>query len=262
MRILDDVPFAVDAEEVFRRLHLDSRSQYADEVNALIDQVGQLARPRALYEVAFVEERSAESVVIGEATTDLERVLERGSGPHPPPPHERPRAGGSGAQEGRARFVSKVLRANLDEVERVFPYVATCGQELDAIPIAGDDIFGQFCRDTLKEMALHAAMAHLITHLKEAYSLETLVSMNPGSGDINVWPIQQQRELFAFFGDVPESIGVILTDSCLMVPNKSVSGLFYPSEDGFQSCQLCHREKCPNRRAPFDPHLWEERLGS
>jgi hypothetical protein len=257
MRILDDVPFAVDAEEVFRRLHLDSRSQYADEVNDLIDQVGRLARPRALYEVAFVEERAAESVVIGEATRDLERALEQGSAP---PPERRP-ADGSDAQQGRARFVSKVLRANLDEVERVFPYVATCGQELDAVSIESDDVFGQFCRDHLKEMALRAAMAHLVTHLKESYSLETLVSMNPGSGDINVWPIQQQRELFAFFGDAPESIGVVLTDSCLMVPNKSVSGLFYPSEDGFQSCQLCHREKCPNRRAPFDPHLWEERLG-
>ncbi len=262
MRILDDIPFSVDAEEVFSRLHLDSGSQYAGEVNALIDQARQLARPRALYEVAFVEEKAAASVVIGEATRDLERVLEQGSGPRRPPPPRRPRAAGSGEQEGRARFVSKVLRANLDEVERVFPYVATCGQELDAISIESDDIFGQFCRDTLKEMALHAAMSHLVTHLKEAYARETLASTNPGSGDINVWPIEQQRELFAFFGDVPESIGVVLTDSCLMVPNKSVSGLFYPSEDGFQSCQLCHREKCPGRRAPFDPHLWEERLGS
>jgi hypothetical protein len=262
MRILDDVPFAVDAEEVFSRLHLDAGSQYAGEVNSLIDQAGQLARPRALYEVAFVEERAAESVVIGEATRELERALEQDSG-HRPPPAPRPAAeDGTDAQEGRARFVSKVLRANLDEVERVFPYVATCGQELDAIPIASDDVFGQFCRDTLKEMALRAAMAHLVAHLKESYSLETLVSMNPGSGDINVWPIEQQRELFAFFGGAPESIGVVLTESCLMVPNKSVSGLFYPSEDGFQSCQLCHREKCPGRRAPFDPHLWEERLGS
>jgi hypothetical protein len=260
MRILDDIPFEVDAEEVFRRLHLDARRQYAGEVDALIDQARQLARPRALYEVAFVEERAEESVVIGEATRELERALEQGSGGRSPPPP--PHADGSDAQGGRARFVSKVVRANLDEVERVFPYVATCGQELDAIPIARDDVFGQFCRDTVKEMALHAAMSHLVTHLKGTYSLETLVSMNPGSGDINVWPIEQQRELFAFFGDAAQSIGVTLTDSCLMVPNKSVSGLFYPSEDGFQSCQLCHREKCPGRRAPFDPHLWEERLGS
>jgi hypothetical protein len=262
MRILDDVPFEVDAEEVFGRLHLDAGSQYADEVIALIDRARQLARPRALYEVAFVEERTAESVVIGEATRDLERALEQDSGHRPSSPPRPASENGCSAREGRARFASKVLRANLDEVERVFPYVATCGQELDAIPIARDDVFGQFCQDTVKEMALRAAMSHLVTHLKESYSLETLVSMNPGSGDINVWPIEQQRELFAFFGDAPESIGVVLTDSCLMVPNKSVSGLFYPSEDGFQSCQLCHREKCPNRRAPFDPHLWEERLGS
>jgi hypothetical protein len=262
MRILDDVPFAVDAEEVFSLLHLDAESQYADEIHVLIDRARQVARPRALYEIAFVEERAAESVVIGEATRDLERILARGSAGDRPPSDGPPGADTSPARQARARFVSKVLRANLDEVERVFPYLATCGPELDAISIARDDIFGQFCRDTLKEMALHAAMSHLVTHLKEAYSLESLVSMNPGSGDVGVWPIQQQRELFAFFGDAPDAIGVVLTESCLMVPNKSVSGLFYPSEDGFQSCQLCHREKCPGRRAPFDPHLWEEKLGS
>jgi hypothetical protein len=262
MRILDDVPFEIDAEEVFSRLHLDSRSQYASEVNAIIDRARQLACPRAVYEVGFVEEKGADSVVIGGSTRALERALEQGSSRRRSPPPHPSTVGASGAQEGRARFVSKVLRANLDEVERVFPYVATCGRELDDIPLAANDIFAQFCRDTLKEMALHASITHLVSHLKESYALETLASLNPGSGDINVWPIEQQKELFAFFGNVQESIGVVLTDSCLMVPNKSVSGLLYPSEDGFQSCQLCHREKCPGRRAPFDPHLWQEKLGS
>ncbi len=246
MRILDDAPFEIDAGDVFRQLHLDSRSQYAEEIHGVIERATQLARPRAVYEVAFVEERGDESVVLAEATRELERTLGQGSG----------------SRAGRARFVSKVLRANLDEVERVFPYVATCGRELDLLPIDEDDLFGQFCRDVIKEMALHAAMSHLVSHLKEAYLLDELASMNPGSGDVNIWPIEQQRELFAFFGDAPEEIGVLLTESCLMVPNKSVSGLFYPSEHGFQSCQLCHREKCPNRRAPFDPHLWAEKLGS
>jgi hypothetical protein len=262
MRILDDVRFEIDPEEVFSRLHLDTGSQYAGEIHAIIDRASQLARPRAVYEVAFVEERNSESVVIGEANRNLEDALGQDSGGPPPIPAQRGNPGDLGPQEGRARFVSKVLRANLDDVERVFPYVATCGPELDSIPVANDDLFGQFCRDTIKEMALHAAISHLVTHLKGAYVLDTLVSMNPGSGDINVWPIEQQKNLFAFFGDVQESIGVVLTDSCLMVPNKSVSGLLYPSEHGFQSCQLCHRQRCPNRRAPFDPHLWEERFGS
>ena len=193
---------------------------------------------------------------------ELEQALEPHSGQHRSPTPALVGVSDADSRAGRARFVSKVLRANLDEVERVFPYVATCGPELDSIPVAKDDLFAQFCRDIVKEMALHAAISHLVTHVKDSYALDELVSMNPGSGDINVWPIEQQKNLFAFFGDVRESIGVVLTDSCLMVPNKSVSGLLYPSEHGFQSCQLCHRQKCPNRRVPFDPHLWEERFGS
>lgn len=262
MRILADFPFEIDVEEVFRRLHLDPHKRYAGEIRALIERARPLARPRAGYEVAFVEEKGVDSVVIAEAAQEPEQALEKGpDGSRPPPP--RPRSvGDSGSLGGRARFVSKVLRGNLDEVGRVFPYVATCGPELDSIPIADDDIFGQFCRDTIKEMALYAAIAHLDSYLKEAYALKKLVSMNPGSGDVEVWPIEQQKELFAFFGNVQQSIGVFLTDSCLMVPNKSVSGLLYPSEHDFASCQLCHREKCRGRRAAFDPHLWEERLGS
>jgi hypothetical protein len=262
MRILDEFCFEISAEEVFGRLHLDPQSHYADEINALIDRARQLARPRAAYEVAFVEERGDDSVVIAEATRELEQALEQDPGRRRSPPPQPPDANDSGPRAGRARFVSKVLRSNLDQVERVFPYVATCGRELDAIPIEADDIFGQFCRDTIKEMALHSAMANLVGHLQETYALEKLATMNPGSGDVNVWPIEQQKELFAFFGDIPGSIGVALTDSCLMVPNKTVSGLFYPSEHDFQSCQLCHRESCPNRRAPFDPHLWEEKIGT
>ena len=50
-------------------------------------------------------------------------------------------------------------------------------------------------------------------------------------------------------------MGVRLTDSFLMVPNKSVSGIFFPAEVTFTSCQLCQRGVCPGRRAPFDPKL-------
>ena len=262
MRILDDIPFDIQTDEVFSRLHLDTQGPYADEINALIDRARQVARPCAVYEVAFVREKGADFVVIAEAAEELEQALEQGASRRRSPSPEPQSVGDSGLQQGRARFVSKVLRANLDEVGRVFPYVATCGRELDTIPVDGDNVFGQFCWDTVKEMALYAALAHLTTHLKEAYSLDGLATMNPGSGDANVWPIEQQKELFALFGDVQELIGVVLTDSCLMLPNKSVSGLFFPSESGFQSCQLCHREKCPGRRAPFDAHLWQERLGS
>jgi len=98
---------------------------------------------------------------------------------------------------------------NLDGVEQVFAYVATCGRELDSIPLAASDIFGQFCRDTIKEMALWTAIAHLHEHLTETYGLQRLVTMNPGSGEANVWPIEQQRQLFALLGNVEAAIGVV-----------------------------------------------------
>jgi hypothetical protein len=82
--------------------------------------------------------------------------------------------------------------------------------------------------------------------------------MSPGSGDVDVWPIEQQKQLFGIFGDTQALIGVRLTDSCLMVPNKSVSGIRFPTEITFRACRLCHRENCRGRSAPFDEALWKE----
>jgi hypothetical protein len=66
-----------------------------------------------------------------------------------------------------------------------------------------------------------------------------------------VWPIEQQRSLFALFGDVEALIGVALTESYLMLPTKSVSGVYFETDQSFISCQLCTREACPGRRAKY-----------
>ncbi len=75
--------------------------------------------------------------------------------------------------------------------------------------------------------------------------------MNPGSANYDVWPIAQQRPLFALFGGATDDIGVRLTESHLMVPDKSVSGVMFTSSSGYVNCHACDRENCPNRRAPF-----------
>ena len=82
-------------------------------------------------------------------------------------------------------------------------------------------------------------------------------TMAPGS--LSNWPLPQQRPLFDVLGDVQGIIGVELSDSFLMTPNKSVSGVRFPTEEGFASCQLCPREGCPNRRAPYDQTLYERK---
>lgn len=42
------------------------------------------------------------------------------------------------------------------------------------------------------------------------------------------WPLTQQQPLFTLLGDPEASIGVQLTDSLLMIPNKSLSGSGLP----------------------------------
>jgi len=67
--------------------------------------------------------------------------------------------------------------------------------------------------------------------------------------------MEEQRKLFALLGDPVKEVGVELTESCLMIPVKSVSGIWFPAKIDFENCQLCSRENCPGRRAPYDENL-------
>jgi hypothetical protein len=212
MNVLDDIPFRLDETAFLRLTRLDSLSG----VQGLLDLALPAARPKAAYKVCYIDRRSADSVEI----------------------------------EGRV-FTSEVLARNLEAVERVFPYVATCGTELDPLEDSCPDLFARYCLDVLKELVLGAARAHLLEHLRVHYGASRLSSMNPGSGDARLWPLGQQRPLFGLLGDVEGAIGVRLTPSLLMQPNKSVSGILFPSEVHFESCQLCTREGCPRRRAVY-----------
>ena len=219
MRILDEIDFDIDPDEVLHRAHLtEADADITQGVRELIEQAQQVARPKAVYEVCYVENKRPDSVELAGIT-----------------------------------FTSRVLRVNLDQVERVFAYVATCGTELTEISAPGGDMLPDYCLDVIKEMALRAALVHLRDCLKARYALGQTSSMNPGS--LEDWPITQQKELFGIFGDVEQLVGVRLTESFLMIPTKSVSGIIFPTEIKFQSCQLCSRERCPNRGARHDPEL-------
>lgn len=115
----------------------------------------------------------------------------------------------------------------------------------------------EFWWDLIKTQLLGAANRHLSNHLHHRFRLGKTATMRPGSGDATVWPIEQQKGLFALLGTVQEELGVRLTESCLMMPNKTISGIMFAAETDFRSCEVCHREVCPSRHAPFNEALWE-----
>jgi hypothetical protein len=80
--------------------------------------------------------------------------------------------------------------------------------------------------------------------------------MAPGS--LSDWPIEEQGPLFGLLGDVKASIGVRLTRNLLMLPAKSVSGFYFPTEVSFYSCQLCPRKRCESRKAKYNKAMADE----
>ncbi|MFC2025735.1 vitamin B12 dependent-methionine synthase activation domain-containing protein [Chloroflexota bacterium] len=222
MEILTQIPFTLDTESLSTKYRIESGSGNALQFKDLLENAHQLANPKAVYKESFIYSKEQDSVSVDGVT-----------------------------------FKSRALRANVDQVEKVFPYVVTCGRELDQIQVRSSDLFKRFLLDEIKAAILESCQAYLNDYLDSRYGLIKTASMHPGSGDVDVWPIQQQSELFTLLGDVYDAIGVELTESFLMIPTKSVSGIRFATQKDFESCMLCHREVCTERSAPFDQILWD-----
>lgn len=211
MERLGNIPIELDPGEIKKKLRHDS----SEEVQGLIETAQPLIKARAVYKVCYIETRL-------EGAVELDGV----------------------------RFTSRVLRTNLEETERAFPYVVTIGHELEDMAGSCKDLLEQYYFDAIGNVAITAARKYLENHLRDIFGLSRMSRMSPGS--LKDWPIGEQKILFSILGDVESSIGVMLTRSFLMIPRKSVSGIYFPTEIPFLSCQLCPRENCPSRQAAYD----------
>jgi len=214
VKIIQNIPVKLDADELVKGLRIRRNVDYIrDKLGSLIETISPVMNPKSIYSVSFVDRIEGDSVMIGESV-----------------------------------FTSRVVRMNLEQVGRVFPYIVTAGSELDEVELSKGQ--SAMLLDQVKTAVVSKASQYLRTHLVEKYGVKKLSSIGPGR--LDEWPITQQRELFSHFGDKVDRIGVRLTKTCLMVPTKTISGPFFPSEAGFESCELCSREKCMGRRAAFD----------
>ena len=220
MPILDNIQINIDLEAARRRLHLKRESDLK-ALQELAAAVQPLIEPRVLFKSCFIEEKLADGIIV----------------------------------EG-LNFNSKVLRKNLDKIERIFPFVITIGSKFSANLDACSDLLEKFYLDVIGNVALNQVRLELKDRLSAEYAIEKTAFMAPGS--LPDWPIDEQKPLFKLLGDVEAAIGVRLTQSFLMLPAKSVSGIYFPTETTFFSCQLCPREHCDSRKAGYDEKLARE----
>lgn len=219
-----EIPVDIDVKKVVNWLRLGRMGPRTEEMALeLAEKAHKIARPKAIYQISHAR-------VIDNATVDIDGTI----------------------------FTSKVLSKLLRHQETVYPFIATIGKELEELPIPPKDMMMNFCLDSIKTVVLVTAVDYLEQYVKEKHNILKVALLNPG--EVEDWYITQQKPLFKLFKDVEKRIGVSLTSGGVMKPIKSRSGIIFPNDTGFLSCQICTQLKCPGRRAKYDPELQKQLL--
>lgn len=220
MEVLSEFPLEFGLDEALDNVRVSPTTARRIRVKELLEKAVGLVHPKAVYSMERITQRNGDILTVGET-----------------------------------KFRSHVLARNLRSTDTVFLFIATIGEALENHFHTERNAVTQLVLEDFGNFAIGSLINRLERHVSEKHGLGIVSRMSPGQLD---WPLDQQRELFSFFNDVQSAIGVKLTDSLLMMPRKSVSGIMFPTKVRFISCQLCEREGCPSRRADCDEALKRE----
>ena len=156
--------------------------------------------------------------------------------------------------EGSIAFESQVVASLLEQCEKAAVFMVTIGEHLEetAYRLAEEGLIVQATvLDAVGSVAAEEVANFVQSRVKEIANNQGLVisqRFSPGYCD---WEISQQRTVFwAVSGD---SMGIHLTDGCLMIPRKSISGIIgigprYGNVENYNPCKTCDKHDCQGRR--------------
>lgn len=156
--------------------------------------------------------------------------------------------------EGSIIFESQVIAPLLEQCEKAAVFLVTIGEHLEemAYGLAEDGLIVQATvLDAIGSVAAEKVADFVQDRVREIANDQGLVisqRFSPGYCD---WDIGQQRTVFwAVSGD---SVGIRLTEGCLMIPRKSISGVIgIGPRDGnvenYNPCKTCDKHDCQGRR--------------
>ena len=215
--VIDNIIFNIDFNRVKEDLMINN-SEDEEALTQMIIEAENIANPRAIYREVYITEKGKDYVVI----------------------------------DG-LKLKSRILSKMMAEVKQAFIYVITTGRELEEWAAGKLGILESYWAEEIQKVILNNVVNYVYGILDNFIDGETSSEMNPGS--LADWPIEEQLKLFLLLANIEEKIGVRLTNSYIMLPAKSVSGIKFPTKSPFENCQLCQRKNCPTRRVPFDQKL-------
>ena len=153
----------------------------------------------------------------------------------------------------QVRFAGKtftpegIICSYLKGMTHALLFIGTAGWEYDRAKEelkAQGDIVADFIADSIGSVLAEMT----VSRMEKEYDGPWTLSMPYSPGYCN-WDIREQHLLFSLFPERP--CGVILSDSSLMTPEKSVSGFFALGETLQRQpyhCQICKNTRCYKRR--------------
>ena len=158
--------------------------------------------------------------------------------------------------EGNLCLKSSKLARTLNGCKKVVCFLGTIGARIEK-EIVG--LMGQrrlsdaYVLDVMGSASAENMVTQFYQGMKKLHKTDNktvTLRFSPGYCD---WPVTEQKPLFRLLD--AKAVGVQLTDSCLMQPRKSISGVFgiYPHHDGstrkiYNPCLECRKKDCQARR--------------
>lgn len=215
---LDFAQLSLDREEIYRTMGYGDNTPDA-EIQRILDEVlsdaRRICRPRILYGIC------------------PGRVV--------PPVHVE--------AQGVEFRTGKIISDSLSGADRFCIFVATAGREFEdyrhALKQAGECV-REFVADSVGSVAAEASVAVIERQLDQELDVPHTYPYSPGYCG---WRVTEQQLLFGLLPEHP--CGIELTESSLMYPIKSVSGIIGIGEKVERrpyGCAICGNVNCYKRR--------------
>lgn len=149
---------------------------------------------------------------------------------------------------GETFHLGRIVTAALEKSARIALFIGTCGKEVEnysrQLMKAGQTLEGYIVDLIGSEIAENIA-EYIHNEVEKDMAGVGLKITNRYSPGYCKWPVSDQQQLFRLLGE--NNCDVILTDSSLMLPVKSVSGIIgigQEVENAGYSCSICDADFC------------------
>ncbi|MFH1619240.1 MAG: vitamin B12 dependent-methionine synthase activation domain-containing protein [bacterium] len=224
--ILTDVPLRLEpAEFVSRDPQLKKRisPRMFKIIRDMTSLVHSLANPAGYFRIEKIRKRQKGSIFLSEQGGKFPREIE---------------------------LKLNRISAAFNHCEYAVAYICTIGERVE-------ERIEEFCKkgDPLRTWLFDSVCSYLAEKLAERVqkaavsrfkNMKPTNRFSPGYCD---WHITQQKKLFCLFTGM--DIAVSLNSACMMIPRKSISGLFGLCKKTVSEtipCKSCPKKDCPSRR--------------